>query len=693
MSELDAATGDGSRARRRMLLWLFAGGVILRLLYAVEHAGSPFFRVPILDEAFYDSVARALAAGEPVSAVNPAFRPLLYPALLSIAYRLGVDWGLPLALGAQHLLGIGTALLVAVLSMRLYGRAAAGALAGGLYLLAGPPLFFEGELLITTLFTALGAALLFLLSRAGADSATWRWALAGAMLGVMASARANALVLALAFPLAACLLPGSASRLRRGLLASTALAALFASLVAGALLQREPLGRFQLVPGGGGVNLYLGNKRGADGMVPRQDRHQSYGDVYRDSVQLFAYAVYREETGDDSRPPDSGYVSRFWIGKAIEEIRADPAAWLGLMAKKCVLLCWNREIPNNKSFAFVAGEESRLLGLLPVRFWLLFALGGGGVLALLARPPSSPLSLRQRSLALWLGLYLLLLGGAVVLYFVNARYRLPLWPALAVFAGGGGVALVDILRGRAGAPASLGRRVAALALCGGLALLSLVNWFSVPPITPHRDYFFRSLAHSLKGNTEAALADAQRSVELGPRDAAAHFQLAAMALEQGRIKLAERHAVIAVSLEPKEPRVLNQLGIILERRGKLPEAYQAYVRATEVGRGFSAAWVNAALLELRAGEVERAAHRIERAEKLGDRSVALQCARAFLELKRGRVELGKALLRGAIERDRRVAERLVREYERPLRLHWGDRSRGDRPPSPSDPAEKRRGED
>ena len=667
-----------------MLLWLFAGGVVLRLFYIVEHASSPFFRVPILDEAFYDSVAKALAAGEPVSAVNPAFRPLFYPALLSLFYRFG-DWGLPLALGAQHLLGILTALLIAVLSMRLYGRAAAGAIAGSLYLLAGPPLFFEGELLIATVFTALGAALLWMLSRAGVDASPWSWVMAGITLGVMASARSNALILVLAVPIAALLLPGSASRLRRLLLASAALVALVATLILGALWQREPLGRFQLVAGGGGVNLYLGNKQGADGMVPRQDRHQSYGDVYRDSVQLFAFAVYQEETGDESRPPAAGHVSRFWLGKAIDEIRADPAAWLGLMVKKSVLLGWNREIPNNKSFAFIAGEESQILGFLPVRFWLLLALGGVGVAALLARPPTWQLSDAQRSLAFWLGLYVLLLGGAVVLYFVNARYRLPLWPALAIFAGGGGLALVDLVRSRL---ADRRRAAVFAAVFVFLSALSLVNWFSVPPITPHRDYFFRSLAHSLKGQTEAALSDAQRSVELEPTDAAAHFQVAAMALQLERNELAERHALAAVSLEPKEPRVLNQLGIVLERQGKLFDAYRAYLRATENGRGFSAAWVNAALLELRAGEIERAAGRIEHAEKLGDRSVALQCARAFLELKRGRVEFGKALLRGAIERDRRVAERLVREYEQPLRLLWGDFSRGDRLPSEKAPPEK-----
>ncbi|MEM1179659.1 MAG: hypothetical protein AAGM22_15025 [Acidobacteriota bacterium] len=683
---LEIEQAQHRRRRRRLLLWLIAGGLVLRFFYFVEHTGSAFFRVPILDEAFYDGVARALAAGQDIQLINPAFRSLFYPAFLATFLGLG-EAGYPLALAAQHLFGVGTSVAIALLSIRLVGRVTAGAVAGGLYLLAGPPLFFEGELLVTTLFTHLGALLLLHLATVRADSALWRWIVGGALLGLMASARANALILAVAFPIAAALLPGAASRTRRAAAAGAALSGLVATLAASALLQAPYVGRFQLVAGGGGVNLYLGNKRGADGMIPRQDRHQSYDDKYQDSVQLFAYSVYREESGDASSPPDPAAVSRFWLQRTADEIRADPLHWLGLMAKKTLLLSWNREIPNNKSYAFIASEESQLLGFLPVRFWLLLALAGVGACVLVGgrAPPES------RGLVFWLVLYLGLLSAAVVLYFVNARYRLPLWPALAVVAGGGGAAFIDLVTAAAGgrAPSLLAtgrlRRSAAL-IAVALATLSLVNWLAIPAITPHRDYFFRSLAHSLKGNDELALEDALASVELEPRDAAGHFQAATMAHRLERYKLAEKHALQAVALEPREPRVFNQLGVILERRRKLSAAYEAYMRATELGTGFAAPWVNAALLELRANEIERAARSIERAENLGDRSVTLQCARAFLEIKRGRVPFGKALLSGAIQRDRSVAQRLIQEHEQPLRLGWGDRKRGDRPPGERGPA-------
>ncbi|MEO1366648.1 MAG: hypothetical protein AAFX50_05695, partial [Acidobacteriota bacterium] len=291
----------------------------------------------------------------------------------------------------------------------------------------------------------------------------------------------------------------------------------------------------------------------------------------------------------------------------------------------------------------------------------------------------------SRTLGLWLALYIALLGAAIILYFVNARYRLPLWPALAVFAGGGGAALLDLAaatfrRRPAAMLSTAAAQRAAAAVAVALSLLSLVNWLSIPAITPHRDYFFRSLAYSLKGDHQAALDDALKSVELEPRDAAGHFQIANMAMRLERYKLAEKHALQSVVLEPSEPRVFNQLGVILERLGKLSAAYEAYMRAIDLRTGYAAPWVNAALLELRANDLKRAARRIERAEALGDRSVTLQCARAFLEIKRGRIPFGEAILEGAMKRDRSVVERLIREHEQPLRLGWGDRRRGDRPP-------------
>ena len=652
-------------SRRRLLLWTAAGAVVVRLLYFAELSQSAFFAVPLLDEAFYDQMARALLAGVPIHELNPAFRPMAYPAFLALIYRAFGEHGTVAAVALQHLCGILTAVLVAELGRRLFRHWGAGAAAAALYVLAAPPLFFEGQLLITTLTTLTLTGFLTALPGLGepddgrdepAPMGLQPWAVAGLLLGLTTLLRPNALPVAATFAVLAWWNPWRASLRRR--LAATLVAGLAMATVLGAagLWQARHFGSFHWLPGSGGVNFYLGNKAGADGMIPRQDRHTSSGDLYRDSVQIFAETVYAEETG--AEPPFAAAdVSRFWYVKTLRDMASRPVDAIGRFARKGLLLLWNHEIPNNKSFHFVAEHETPLLGYLPVRFALLLALAGPGWL--LARRRG------DRALLLWTTTVAALYAAGLLLFFVNARFRIPLWPVLAVWAGGGLWGLGETLIGRRSGRAAPLPKLAWLA-APLLLVLSTVNWLGLDPETPYRDYFFRSLAHQHKGNLQAALADARRATELAPQDPAAHFQLGTIALHLEDLETAEAHLGIASLHLPDEPRVFNNLGIALERQKKFTQAYMTYRQASEVGPNFSAAFVNLALLELRAGLLVEADQHVARAEWLGDRSIALQCARSFLEIKRGRIELGKSLLRGATERDPDLARRLVEEHSRPL---------------------------
>ncbi|MEL7061681.1 MAG: hypothetical protein AAGN46_16765, partial [Acidobacteriota bacterium] len=147
---------------------------VVRLLAFAENAASPFLAVPVLDEIFYDEAARALAHGDlaQLAALNPGFRPLLYPALIAVVYVLGGGPAIVIAL--QHLLGAATAGLVAWCALLLFERPAAGFFAGLVYALAAPPIFFEGQLLIAATATFLATVWLALALRlAAAETFAW----------------------------------------------------------------------------------------------------------------------------------------------------------------------------------------------------------------------------------------------------------------------------------------------------------------------------------------------------------------------------------------------------------------------------------------------------------------------------------------------------------------------------------------
>src|SRR5690348_80763 len=71
----------------RGLVILALLGLVIRLGFFVEHAHSPSFGVPTLDQTYYDTVARMLLAGQDLHGLH-GFRPLLYPLFLAVWYKL-----------------------------------------------------------------------------------------------------------------------------------------------------------------------------------------------------------------------------------------------------------------------------------------------------------------------------------------------------------------------------------------------------------------------------------------------------------------------------------------------------------------------------------------------------------------------------------------------------------------------------
>ena len=661
---------DDARLSPRVL-YIVPLAFLLRLLYLTEHARSPLFQFPVLDALYYDTVSRLLAQGESLAAINPGFRPLLYPWLLSRLYLLSPKAAIPLALLGQHLLGVVSTGLVIWIAFRLSGSNRVAALAGLLFVLAGPPLYFEGELLLTALTSCLNlvlvAFLVRFLSPAEGEELGSRggllWLVAGGLLGLAAQTRPNVLLFAAALPAGALYLAQSAERRHawRRAVAPTALAlaGLLLVLALFGALQRPAFGRFTLLTGAGGVNFYLGNKREADGMVPRQDRAVTYADAYRDSVQVFAREEYARARGVSAAEATSSEISSYWLGRGVDEITSAPAAWAGLMARKAWFLVWNREIPNNRSYGWVAENESGLLGWLPVRWWLLICLAPLGVAALWKGG-------RTRAL-FWVVSFLLCWGAGLVLFFVNGRYRAPLWPLMCVLAAAGATRLVALALAavRQGKVAALLRPLAA---CVALAALSLVNWLGIPAPAEGRDWFYRSVANLEIGELEAARRDAEAAVAADTFEAAYHFQLASVSLAQDRPLEALEPLREAASLNSKEPRIWNNLGVALERTGDVAEAYASYLKAIELLGDYAPALANAALLELRAGRIDVAAAHLAPVEGLRDPSIHVLCARAFLARATGETRGAEALLEQARAIDPEVVRRLDEESRVPVTL-------------------------
>ena len=280
-----------------------------------------------LDQKYYDTAARMLLAGDDLRQLH-GLRPLLYPMFLAALYKTGGAHGIDLAVMAQHFFGVLTGVLAAVLGARLFRHRLGGLAGGALYLLAPVPLAFEGELLIEPAYVfliCLGLLLVLHAADAIGRMGGLLWALCGALMALTAQARPNILIFTAVFPLFALW------HWRRGrggaLLPLLGLLGGLAMAIPWGFVNKMQSDHFQVIPSAGGVNLYFGNKRGADGMEPEQGRRVTYGDRYEDSGEVWAREEYaaamRARGGQAEANPMA--VSKYWTGRALGEIKADPA--------------------------------------------------------------------------------------------------------------------------------------------------------------------------------------------------------------------------------------------------------------------------------------------------------------------------------------------------------------------------------
>ncbi|NKB71162.1 MAG: tetratricopeptide repeat protein [Candidatus Latescibacteria bacterium] len=390
-----------------ILLTAFA----LRWLYILQSQASPFFDFPLIDAKTYTATATALASqGQWLGGPAPFWQPPLYPYFLALLFKLlGPDFYL--ARLVQVLVGTLNCTLVFFLGRRFFtpGSGLVAAAAAALY---GPFLFYEGEFLPPVLAIALNLLVLLSLPWAAAQPRR-RW-IPGLLLGLAALCVANILFF---LPLAAWWLWQRDTsyplpqRLHRAL-----------PLLLGALLAIAPVtvrnglvgGDWVLISSNAGVNFFIGNNADFDRTLRIQP-----GQAWTDLVSR-----PRLEAG--LTQPSA--QSRFFFARAGDFILEQPGAYLWLLLRKSQQLLNGDEIGRNQDLYF-ARQYSSLLAVLLWKYGLAFPFGLVVPLALLG------ILLRRRHhdqqlLLLYLGVYAL----SIVLFFVSARYRLPLVPVLLLFA-------------------------------------------------------------------------------------------------------------------------------------------------------------------------------------------------------------------------------------------------------------------
>lgn len=564
---------------------LFLAALALRIWSVSSLRDDPRIAEPVIDGMLYLQTARDIAAGA-FHWDQVFFQSPVYPLILGSLFRIAPPEVISIQI-FQSILGLVSGLLLYSAARRRIGSDAA-LIATALWVLYGPILEMESEVVPATLLLLLTTASLYFWPR---PSESKRAVAFGIVTG-LATAVSGVFAILLAF--AALGIAASRSTPPRSRWIS------LACLAGGAMLAIAPLsihqsresGRLLLLTPNSGLNLYLGNNPAARG-------------IYSSPPEVDLEADF---TGTQSasrtaqRPLTLAESSRFWRDRAFAFFADDPARAAWLLGRKALLYLTPREIPQIENFSRVAADTLPLRVAF-LRFWWILPFAALGLIAHLRTTRSSKGAALQRSAArnsarqappnsaretppnaasapssergavsLYPFLALILTGWiSTIAFFATGRFRIPMVPA---FLAQAALGLLELWRARKGR-----RLVTGL---GIVLVIFAVQWilptYPVARADANADYLL-GLRLAQRGDHEAAIAIFERAIELDPTSGEPWHGIGVSRSEQRRFEAAVEAYRNAVRLMPRSTWTHFNLGLCLEQLGRHGEAARAFADA------------------------------------------------------------------------------------------------------------------
>ncbi len=467
---------DGPRTHHRWhWVALLAGVLVLKIALALTLAGHPLLQPEgELDAGEYWRLAQRVAAGDVLLTGTPFHVSPLYIYWLAVGQAVtgGSVSGVLVLQAVLGTVAVWVAARTAALWVPDARRARAALVAGGALALTGIIALQEALILQSALDALLMALVTFTFTRALQGPSLARWAWCGAALALLATNRPNAWLLA---PLCLAAAVGRAGTARphlqgtaRPYLHGTARPwqdgvrgvgawVLGAAIVLAPFTVRTAIatGEWQVLPGHGGLNLYIGNHASANGTYTVVEGIRPSIEGQREDMRRVAERVA-------GRPLTDAEVSSHFVRQSLAWWQRAPVDAIRLFAYKLWLTTHAWELPVNVSYAWFRAQVV-LLGLLPIGAWLLVPLGLAAAIGGHLAVPES-----HRAAWRWFRWLLPVYLASVATFFVVDRYRAP---ALVL-----GAILVGVLASmrRSGGQAPTGRgafaamAVAILTLAAGL---------------------------------------------------------------------------------------------------------------------------------------------------------------------------------------------------------------------------------
>ena len=551
-----------------IIIGIFILAFAIRFIYLLEMRSSPLFDTPTMDAEYHDQWALSILKGEDLTG-GVFFRAPIYPYFLAAVYKLFGHNYFTIRL-IQFIIGSLSCILVYLLGRKVFNKRVA-IIAGLMATFYGVLIYYEGELLLPVLEVFLNLLLILTYIKAREKPSNKLWFLCGILLGLSALVRPNILLVGAALFLWIVLKPTSQSKIQFPRTLSTMSILNPVYLALGAILLILPVTLrnyikghdFVLISSQGGMNFYIGNNPKSDGATAIfPGGSATWWGSYEDAVQL----AERKE-GRSLKPSE---ISSFWYKEGLNFALNQPFQFLKLILKK-VALFWNgNELANNRDFYFFA-RSAPILKLLIWKFIIYFPFGLitplGLVGIILFHLKSSLKVVKEKDFVNLLEIFLFVYMFSIILFFVTARYRVPILPILLLFAAFTLERFYFILRQRK--ILEFGKYFLAL-----VVILILVN-IRIPGYStanPGQAYYTLGVVYAKKGNMTMAEEEYRKAVFYNPALGNAYANLASIYGDQGKHDVALEYYQRALENGADSSIVYYNLGVEYYNQDLLDQA-------------------------------------------------------------------------------------------------------------------------
>lgn len=569
--------------------------LFFRLAYFTDYKNTPVF--PMLAESdadFYYQRAGDIASGDIFNG-RAFLKWPLYAYLLAFLFKISAN-NILFIYALQFLSGLATCVLIYFIGRELFDPAT-GLIAGLLYACYGLVVFYEGLLIYTSLSLFLNALLFLLILKICQNPQAKNLFWLGIFLGICTITQGNIVVFGVLAVI--CILwqnkAGFIKSIRYFLGFCLGLGLVLSVLVLRSyVVDRE----ITLLTGNTGLNFYIGNGPEADGtLVWPKNLSPTAGAMLRDARAIAQLSAARQ-----LKPSE---VSDFWFNKAMDFIKENPSAYFKLLLKKAGYLFSPGELIFEPEYPFIRGKI-RIFKFMFMDLQVILPLAFLGMI----------LNLKNIRKTALLYLILFALTFSIILFFVQAKFRIMLLPYLVVFAGCGIFKLWQSFRERK-----------LLRLGSQIAILSLV-FILLNPLPGNKNRI---------GNTQANF-----------REFYYHFSRA-IAYEKNRdYPSALNELNLAAKIKPDNHNVIYSTGVIYYNMHKLDKAEGQFKRAIAISPFFVDAYYNLGFLYNQTKRFDEAIAVLEKAAFLDpdDIGIGFELARSYQakgRLKQAREELNLLL--------------------------------------------------